>query len=184
METHPHFLWTDLFRKKKAGRSELTDILRENVLFQSLTKRELRYLSSFVYERVYQPDEPIFAQNDRGLGMYLIVKGRVAIRTQGPTPGLNETLVTLLNEGSFFGELALVDPSHLRSANATSIDRSVLIGFFKPDLLEILERKPEMGVKLMLSLSAVLGRRLVETTERMSLLTRQRSLAKVHEDIV
>ena len=182
METHPHFLWTDLFRKKKAGRSELTEILRENVLFQTLTKRELRYLSSFVYERVYQPEESIFAQNDRGLGMYLIVKGRVAIRTQA-TPGMNETLVTLLNEGSFFGELALVDPAHLRSAYATAMERSVLIGFFKPDLLEILERKPEMGVKLMLNLSAVLGRRLVETTERMSLLSRQRSLAKVHEDI-
>lgn len=183
MDAHPHFLWTDLFKRKKRGRSPLLETLRENALFHDLSVKELKYLSSFVYERVYQPDEPIFGQNERGLGMYMIVKGRVSIRSQGK-PGQPEILGTVLSEGSFFGELALVDPQHLRTANAVAIERAILIGFFKPDLLEILERKPEMGVKIMLSLAAVLGRRLVETTERMTLLGRARQLAKVHEDVV
>ena len=41
---------------------------------------------------------------------------------------------------------------------------SMLLGFFKPDLLEILERQPATGVKILMRLSEVLGRRLKETT--------------------
>ena len=46
----------------------------------------------------------------------------------------------------------------------------MLIGFFKPDLEDILERNPAMGVKILFQLSSVLGRRLLETTERITLL--------------
>ena len=47
-------------------------------------------------------------------------------------------------------------------------ERSVLVGFFKPDLEDILERNPAMGVKILFQLSTVLGRRLLETTERIT----------------
>ncbi|NJM10327.1 MAG: hypothetical protein HC883_05575 [Bdellovibrionaceae bacterium] len=40
----------------------------------------------------------------------------------------------------------------------------MLIGFFRPDLFEILDRQPATGVKILLRLSEVLGRRLKETT--------------------
>jgi CRP/FNR family cyclic AMP-dependent transcriptional regulator len=175
MRAHPHFLWVDLFRSKKEDKSSLIEVLRENVLFTTLNDRELQYLSTMVYERVYQPDEPIFQQNDRGLGMYVIAKGRIAIRTATSRGDGSETLVTTLGEGSFFGELALVDPDNLRTATAVPTEPSVLIGFFKPDLLEIIERKPEMGAKILLQLSTVLGRRLLETTEKITVLNRVRT---------
>ncbi len=60
----------------------------------------------------------------------------------------------------------------------------MLIGFFKPDLMEILERKPEMGAKIMFQLATVLGRRLLETTEKITLLTKARGLSQLHEDAV
>ena len=166
MDKHPNFLWADLFRIKKRN-SDLHRILKENILFSTLSRRELNYLSNFVYERTFQINEPIFQQSERGLGMYLIAGGRVGIKTQAPD---GEVFVTELSEGSFLGELALVDPNHLRSANAVALERSMLIGFFKPDLEDILERNPAMGVKILFQLSTVLGRRLLETTERITIL--------------
>jgi CRP-like cAMP-binding protein len=154
-------------------------VLKENVLFCTLTPRELSYLSSLVYERVYQPGEPIFQQHDRGLGMYVIIKGRIAIKTESPQ---GETLVTTLLEGSFFGEIALVDPSNVRTASAISVERSIVIGFFKPDLMEIIERKPTIGVKILFQLSSVLGRRLIETTEKITVLNRAKKEAVTHEE--
>lgn len=174
--THPHFLWRDLFKKGKEEKASLIDVLKGNILFRTLSRRELRYLSTRVYERVYQPEEPIFHQNDRGLGMYVIAKGRVAIKTQG-TGG--EFLVTTLGEGSFFGELALIDPDTIRTASVLATERTVLVGFFKPDLMEILERKPSMGVKILFQLSTVLGRRLLETTEKITVLKQTRTLTQV-----
>jgi len=164
MTSHPHFLWADLFKRKSTQKS-VANALKENILFRTLNTRELTYLSTLVYERIYQPEESIFSQNDRGLGMYLIIKGRVAIQNQHPH---SKVLITYLTEGSFFGEIALVDPNNIRTASAIAAERTAIIGFFKPDLLEILERKPSMGVKILLQLSTVLGKRLLETTEKLS----------------
>jgi CRP/FNR family cyclic AMP-dependent transcriptional regulator len=173
MGKHPHFIWEDLFRKRK--RSDLVRTLKDNVLFCKLTQRELNYLSNFVYERVFEPNEVIFSQSDRGVGMYLIASGRVAIKTHSTS---DEYYITELGEGSFLGELSLVDPEHIRSANAIALDRAKLIGFFKPDLEDILARNPAMGVKILFQLSTVLGRRLLETTDKITQLKEQ---LKEHE---
>jgi CRP/FNR family transcriptional regulator, cyclic AMP receptor protein len=165
-QQHPHFLWADIFRRRKQEAGTVIEALQENNLFRTLTARELRYLANFVYERSYEADEPIFRQNDRGFGMYMVVRGSVAIKTQNASYG--ETLVTTLGKGSFFGELSLIEQDNIRSASVVAQEKTLLVGFFKPDLMEILERKPEMGVKILHQLSIVLGRRLVETTERMS----------------
>lgn len=142
-------------------------------MFQTLSRRELNYLSSLVYERIYQADEPIFMQNDRGIGMYVISRGRVVIKTQSFENPNDEVLVTTLTDGSFFGELALVDPVNIRTATAIAVERTVVIGFFKPDLMEVLERKPAMGVKILFQLSTVLGRRLLETTDKITQISRK-----------
>ena len=136
--------------------------MASNILFRTLGKRELRYLLNFVYERTYQPNEPIFQQGERGVGMYLISKGSIAITTRSPQ---GQVYVTSLGEGSFCGELALVDPEYLRSATATAVEKTIAVGFFKPDLIEILERNPAVGVKILFQLSIVLGRRLSATTQ-------------------
>jgi CRP/FNR family cyclic AMP-dependent transcriptional regulator len=179
MPLHPHFLWTDFFSKNRSDKSSLVEVLKENTLFCNLSHKELQYLTRAVYERVYQPEETIFQQNDRGYGMYLIAKGRVAIKSNAQE---GENLVTILGRGSFFGELSLVDPDNIRTATAVAMTKTVLIGFFKPDLMEVLERKPEMGVKIMLQLATVLGRRLNETTEKISLLSHNRSVGSIHGD--
>ncbi len=160
-----NLLFTDLFGPSKKKRSPLLETLAQNTLFSGLTRRELRYLSQFVYERSYQPGEPVFRQDERGIGMYLIAKGKVTIRARGHK---KDHVVTHLGAGSFFGELALVDPEHLRSAEVIAAEASLLIGFFKPDLMDIVERKPEMGARILMALSKVLGGRLIETTERLT----------------
>ena len=60
----------------------------------------------------------------------------------------------------------------------------MLIGFFKPDLMEILERKPAMGVKILFQLATVLGERLLQTTDRITLLSRARQEPHINEEAV
>ena len=181
MTPHPHFLWTDLFRTVKPCKiNPLNTFLNKNILFKSLTPRELAYVSSLVYERVYQPGESVFKQDDRGLGMYMIAKGRVAIKSQSIE---GDTHITTLGEDSFFGEIALVEPESLRSASATAVERSVILGFFKPDLLTILDRNPAIGVKILFQLSGVLSRRLIETTEKVTQLLNKENRPGTHAKV-
>lgn len=176
---HPHYIWEDLFRGKRDPSHLSIEILKENILFCTLSPRQLHYLSTLLYERVYQPQEVIFRQNDRGFGMYFIAKGKVAIQTHSSE---GDILLTELTAGSFFGELSLVEPQNIRTATAVALEHSVLIGFFKPDFMEILDRKPEMAVKILFQLSLVLGKRLVETTARVSLLSKAKVVSRIHGD--
>ena len=89
--------------------------------------------------------------------MYVVEEGQVHIKLNT----LNNGPFTLaeLEEGDFFGELALLDESP-RSADAASQTASVLIGFFRPDLFTLLDREPQLGSKIILELARIIGIRL------------------------
>ncbi|MEW6058118.1 MAG: cyclic nucleotide-binding domain-containing protein [Bdellovibrionota bacterium] len=172
------FLWLDLFSRKSETEITVLSTLKSNQLFARLTPRELQYVSRFVHLRNYEPGETIFKQYEKGLGMYMIAKGAVDIRVRTNDNLQDEMLVTTLGAGSFLGELALIDTDNKRTASAYAQGPTILVGFFKPDLLEIMERKPETGVKVLFSLSRVLGKRLNETTELITKITRENTPKK------
>lgn len=163
-------LWENVFRKRKGD--SLASVLKQNVLFQDLSDSEIRFLERCVHLRNYAPLEPVFRQGEVGIGLYLILSGRVeiSVRESAATDGSEgrEIFVTQLLAGDFFGELALVEASELRTASAVAREATAVIGFFKPDLQEILDRRPTMGTRILFRLAEVLGRRLKETTEKVT----------------
>lgn len=159
--------WDNIFRKDRKEKS-VESALKSNVLFENLTHRELSLVQEIVNVRAYSPGESVFQQGEVGVGMYLILRGKVAISTEdlkGVGAKTEKHLITHLIEGDFFGELALVEETSRRTATATAAEETSLIGFFKPDLMEIVTRSPETGAKILLNLSRVLGQRLAETTQ-------------------
>ena len=79
----------------------------------------------------------------------------------------SSTTFASLKSGDFFGELALLDEEP-RSASAVSTQPSTLIGFFRTDLLTLMKRSPELGNKILLNLSRVLGERLRRTNQELA----------------
>ena len=69
----------------------------------------------------------------------------------------------MLKNGEFFGELALLDESP-RSATATAGEKTQILGFFRPDFLNLLSTEPKLGAKVLLKLSQILAMRLRTTT--------------------
>lgn len=169
-------LWENVFKKAEQERS-ISRILLENVLFKDLTSKELKFVEQIVHERQYRKGEYVFQQGEVGVGMYIIAKGAIDISLFDNQPIVGETakhiFVTRLEGGDFFGELSLVEENGRRSASAIAAEDTILIGFFKPDLMEILERSPTSGIKIVFRLSEVLGRRLKETTEKISQLRKE-----------
>jgi CRP-like cAMP-binding protein len=165
-----NFIWDNLFRDSGREKS-IRQKMKTNFLFQDLTLHQLKVLERVVHVRSYRPGENIFRQGDVGVGMYIISQGIVNIYVEEIVPSTGEpkmALVTQLKEGDFFGDLALVEENGRRSASAVANKDTTLIGFFKPDLLEITERNPLAGVKILLRLGEVLGQRLKETTAKIS----------------
>ncbi len=168
-------VWANLFRRDKREQ-ELISILKENYIFSSLNASELWFLKELVHVRTYAAGESIFRQGEIGIGMYIVSRGLVDVHVedlQVEDTGSGSLTITRLGAGDFFGEIALVEEGGRRSASATAVDECALIGFFKPDLLEIAARNPVTGNKILLRLSEVLGRRLKETADKVSELKRE-----------
>ncbi len=164
-----NFFWDNLF---KGNRKETTIVsaLKNNILFKDLNLHELNILQNIVNVRQYQKGESVFKYGETGVGMYLIVRGAIDI-------SLEQRHITKLREGDFFGEIALVEENGRRTANATAAEETTLIGFFKPDLMEVTNRNPSAGVKILFRLSQVLGTRLLETTALIRTLKRDAGLS-------
>lgn len=151
-----NFFWDNLFKSNRKD-SSIISALKNNILFKDLTPLELNLVQNIVNVRQYQKGESVFKYGEAGVGMYLIVSGSIDI-------SLEQRHITKLKDGDFFGEIALVEENGRRTATAEATDETTLIGFFKPDLMEVTNRNPAAGVKILFRLSQVLGTRLLETT--------------------
>ena len=154
-------LYTNYFRKNQ-NEDPVIKVLENIPIFENLSERELEKIARLTHERNYKKDEQIFKKLAPAEGMYVIINGAVEIYD----PETKNSYADLVS-GDFFGELALLDDEP-RSASALAKQESRLIGFFRTDLLTLIERSPELGNRVLLNLSRVLGERLRKTNQEMA----------------
>ena len=159
-------LWKSLI--PGATSSSEDDLLSAIPLFEELSARELDAVQRLLHRREYVAGESIFVQGEPGLGMYIIARGEVSIQSE-PT---GRELVAL-GDGDFFGEIALLNEV-IRTATARARTDCTLLSLFQPDLLGLLDRNPRLGVKILVALSRLVGLRLVEVSDEVEALCRER----------
>ncbi len=155
-------IWGNSLFKKKKKQGDILALLRQVPIFTNLKLKELAEVEKIMHRRKYKKSEPIIRMGDPGLGMYIIAKGSVDIIEENEKGG-SKTLANL-EDGCFFGDLALLDESP-RSASAIATEECNIIGFFRPDFLDLLDRKPKLGIKVLLALAKTIGERLRRTDE-------------------
>lgn len=121
-------------------------------LFSDLDPDDLERVALVTTERRYQPGEVVFAFGAEGDDMLLIVAGDVEVRRPG-----GQHLRTF-GPGEHVGELALLR-GETRSADVVAgvqgVHALVLTG---PELLAILEERPEVAMAMLATLAERLGR--------------------------
>lgn len=156
--------WGNIFRRQDQETESIRKTLRKIPIFQGLSKNELKAVERILHRREYKAGETIFHQDEPAAGMYIIEKGKVQVFFE-PT----QQVIAELHDGDFFGEPALLDDSP-RSATVIARIDCKMLGFFKPDLLDLIQRNPRLGIKIILQLSAVIGRRLTKSNEQVQAL--------------
>ena len=149
--------WENIFKGWNQSESKTVVTLKQVPVFKNFTNKEFLELEKLIHHRQYKINDFIFKNRAPGEGMYIIMQGSVKI-TIG-TRNENENIFAELEEGDFFGELALFDDEP-RSANAIATTDSQLLGFFTQDLMSLQERNPILGQKILFNLGGVLGERL------------------------
>ncbi len=157
--------WGYIFKDNQQEKGLKThDILKQIPLFDHLTKRELKTISTLVHSRTYQPGEYIFQKDQPGAAMFIIKRGVVNIVL--PDSENREIHLATLKAGTFVGELALLDNSP-RSASAKVSEPTEALAFFRSELNKLLTTYPSIGSKIMRKLALIIGQRLKATNEQL-----------------
>ena len=129
--------------------------LKKLSLFVDLSRREMKIVDGFMHERSYLENEIVFDEGDEGQAIYFILAGRVLICPQGQP----QAPIATLEQGNFFGELALLDDAP-RVAQARAVQDCTLAVFFRGDFLELMHSHALIASKIAFQLARHLGVRL------------------------
>jgi signal transduction histidine kinase len=124
--------------------------LESSKLFQGLPSAELESLRQIARERTYGMGETIFNQGDPGDGIYVVKSGEVHIAVVASSG--ERRVIAKLPPGELFGEMAVID-SDSRSASALAGERTTLYFISRTDLLDMMERAPQLTMGLVREIS-------------------------------
>jgi len=140
---------------------DIEDILAQVPLFSELSRSALRRLAKGTVSRRFAGGDVIVGEGEQAVAFFFILSGRVevVIGAEGPSP----TVLSTLDSGDFFGEMALLD-GYLRSATVRAVEDTECLELWRWDFLAELRSNPYIAVQML----PVLSRRLRERDARLA----------------
>ena len=137
-------------------------LIGECVLFRALSPDQRKMLVRAAHVREAAAGDTIFLMGDPGDSMMAILAG--TIRISAPSPDGKEIILGLMQQGEFFGELALLDGNE-RSADAKAMTDCTLAILNRRDVLQFLDQTPGGWASVVEVLCERLRRTTVQITE-------------------
>lgn len=120
-------------------------------LFQKLPESELNLLAEKMQVVETQPGEILFNEGDQGDYFYVITEGELdVIKALGTQ---NERTIATRKQGTFIGELSLINPAGKRMATVRSKTGAVLWQLARSDFEEVLHNNSNIAYKILQELS-------------------------------
>ena len=133
----------------------MDDALMQAPLFSALDAEAAAALRASMTEKRVPRSGVIFSEGEPGDRMYVILDGKVKLGQTSPDG--RESLLAVLGPGEVFGELSLSDPGP-RTATATAVTDTVVVGLGHADLRPWLTGRPEVAEALLQALAQRLRR--------------------------
>lgn len=123
--------------------ADKTWFLKRCDLFTSLTEHDLIELEACSRVQKYSRGTPVYLPADASHAMMLLISGRVKICSVSPDG--KQGILTLIDPGQAFGELALLDSSS-RGEYAEATEESVIAVIPAVEMRRLLARYPHLAV--------------------------------------
>ena len=123
-------------------RNQKVELIKEVPLFANLSKRELEEVASIADEIDFREGKELIREGARGREFFVLLDGAVEVTQDGHR-------VNQLGAGDFFGEIALVLPSSVRTATVTAstpVEALVITG---QNFRSLLQRSPKIELNVL-----------------------------------
>ena len=136
------------------------DVLRNVWLFSGLTEDQLDAISSFTFQKTFEPGEMIVEEGRTGNGLYMIMSGHVEVVKGFGTE--NARALAQRGPDDVFGEMSLLG-EWPRTASVRAINQVECVGLDRWVFLTQLENQPKLGIRML----QILAQRLRESDARL-----------------
>ena len=126
-------------------------MLKKVPLFAEFSDEDLGSIASLMQARRYAKHAVLVYEGDPGDALFVVLSGNVAV-TRVSNDG-KETILSILKEGDFFGEMGVLDASP-RSATIKALRDAEVAILARKDFLDLLGRNPAMCLSLVGALSS------------------------------
>jgi len=138
--------------------------LRNIPLFAELDDEKLTSIGKLGHINEMPADTMIMQEGDKGTSLYIILEGEVKISYYAPDG--REVVLSVLEQGQFFGEMALL-ACEPRSATVITLRPSRLAQIRCQDFKQLLKAHPDIAVSMLAEVTSRL-RRTSQVLERLS----------------
>lgn len=137
--------------------SSITDQLKKVPLFEALNSKSIDRLGRISRERNFKDGDAIVTEGGQGVGFFIITEGKVAVTRAG-------VALSTLGVGDYFGEMALLDEGHRRSATVTATGPVKTLAMLRSDFVAELEANAHLAIEML----ATVSHRLREADQRLA----------------
>jgi len=129
---------------------EIAEILHSVPALRSLSTGSVYEMAAATHRRTYERGKALYYEDDPGLGLYVIESGRIRLFSDAD-PEQSRQLCELAPPDMFGVPSILGDVRRLETAE--TITEARLLGFFRPDLKNVLRRSPKAGSEIVMALA-------------------------------
>ena len=130
--------------------NQKADLLRKVPLFERCSKRELAEIGTLADEVDLREGKVLIREGSRGREFFVLLDGEVDVSKDGKR-------INRLGPGDFFGEIALVARSPVRTATVTATSPVRALVVTAQNFRRLLDRSPDIKLKVLEALAERLG---------------------------
>jgi hypothetical protein len=149
------------FEDQKLGMA-IINLLRPLSMFSGLGDGELRKIARLFVQKLFRPEEQVFAKGDSGDEAYVVLRGKINIQLEHKAPP-----VAQLGDGKIFGERAFLDGAP-RAAYAVAGQPSILLVMKRDAFTDLCRHEPTLGMVVMRNLAQDLAVKLRSVNESLT----------------
>lgn len=124
--------------------------LKKMPIFTTLDDKDLTRIASVAYMKSYKKNRVIFSQGDTGNTLFFLMAGIVKVFLSDKNG--RESIIKIIYENDFFGEMALLD-NNIRTATIAALKDSKVLFIYKEDLFNLINCYPVVAYNIMGTLS-------------------------------
>jgi len=144
----------------------IKDFLKNFLLFSILTPDQLTYIIKYMDSLELKAGEILFKEGDAGDFMCIVLDGGLEIIKQDTWKDQADVIATL-GQGNSVGEMSLIEHTP-RSATVRAVSNTHLTILSQGVFDMIIDKEPDIGIKMLKGLTLVLSENLRDTSSRLA----------------